>query len=136
VTLATDSDGYTAVLIQGSGTFSVEAVITTAVPDNGKLFVLTNGAYGQRMAQIAKRCRVLDKPRPIWVFGTNLADHPYYFARTPKPIEYSYVSKVQQQYGWFFSNCLGIVKPYPPVLQTYSLIEGFFASALTIPQSA
>lgn len=64
VTLATDSDGYTAVLIQGSGTFSVEAVITTAVPDNGKLFVLTNGAYGQRMAQIAKRCRVLDKPSP------------------------------------------------------------------------
>lgn len=56
--LATGAEGYTSVLMQGSGTFGVEAVITTAVPDDGRLLVLANGAYGQRMANIAERCRI------------------------------------------------------------------------------
>jgi 2-aminoethylphosphonate-pyruvate transaminase len=55
VELATPGDGYTCVLMQGSGTFCVESVITTAVPNDGKLLVLANGAYGRRIAQIAER---------------------------------------------------------------------------------
>jgi 2-aminoethylphosphonate-pyruvate transaminase len=47
-----DSD-YTAVLMQGSGTFAIESVISSVVPRNGKLLVLINGAYGHRMAKIA-----------------------------------------------------------------------------------
>lgn len=35
--------------MQGSGTFAVEAVLGSAVPPSGKLLVLSNGAYGQRM---------------------------------------------------------------------------------------
>jgi 2-aminoethylphosphonate-pyruvate transaminase len=58
VRLATEQDGYTSVLMQGSGTFSVEATIGTAVPPEGKLLVLTNGAYGDRMALIAKRLKI------------------------------------------------------------------------------
>jgi 2-aminoethylphosphonate-pyruvate transaminase len=53
--LASASDNYTTVLMQGSGTFCVESVITTAVPINGKLLVLANGAYGLRIAKIAER---------------------------------------------------------------------------------
>ncbi|MGD9175941.1 MAG: 2-aminoethylphosphonate--pyruvate transaminase [Desulfobacterales bacterium] len=64
VELATPSDGYTCVLMQGSGTFCVESVITTTVPNDGKLLVLANGAYGRRIAQIAERigidCRIHD----------------------------------------------------------------------------
>jgi 2-aminoethylphosphonate-pyruvate transaminase len=56
--LAASEDGYTAVLMQGSGTFSVEATITTAVPDDGRLLVLANGAYGRRIVQIARRQRI------------------------------------------------------------------------------
>jgi 2-aminoethylphosphonate-pyruvate transaminase len=58
VQLATAADGYTAVLMQGSGTFGVEAAISTAVPDDGTLLVLANGAYGLRMATIAERHRL------------------------------------------------------------------------------
>ena len=50
---AHDKDKYTCILLQGSGTFAVEAVLTTAVPDSGKLLVLANGAYGKRIADIA-----------------------------------------------------------------------------------
>jgi 2-aminoethylphosphonate-pyruvate transaminase len=58
VTIATQSHGYTTVLMQGSGTFCVEAAITTMVPKDGKLLVLANGAYGQRMATISARCGI------------------------------------------------------------------------------
>ncbi|WP_163853204.1 2-aminoethylphosphonate--pyruvate transaminase [Paenibacillus elgii] len=54
----TDTDRYTAVLMQGSGTFVVESVIGTAIPADGKLAVLINGAYGERIAQIAERLRI------------------------------------------------------------------------------
>ncbi|MCF8106249.1 MAG: 2-aminoethylphosphonate--pyruvate transaminase [Desulfohalobiaceae bacterium] len=49
-----DTQAYTSVLMQGSGTFSVEAVIGSMIPENGKLLVLANGSYGQRIAQIAR----------------------------------------------------------------------------------
>jgi 2-aminoethylphosphonate-pyruvate transaminase len=56
--LATGESGYTAVLMQGSGTFCVEATIGTALPPDGKLLVLANGHYGDRIAQIAGRLRI------------------------------------------------------------------------------
>ncbi len=58
VRLATRAEGYTAVLMQGSGTYCVEATITTMMPRSGTLLVLANGAYGQRMATIARRCAI------------------------------------------------------------------------------
>jgi len=58
VELATLSAGYTSVLMQGSGTFSVEATLGTVVPDDGRLLVLANGAYGKRLAQIAARLQI------------------------------------------------------------------------------
>lgn len=56
--LATAAPGYTSVLMQGSGTFSVEAVIGTALPQDGKLLVMANGAYGNRIATIARYQRI------------------------------------------------------------------------------
>ncbi|MFI4997693.1 MAG: 2-aminoethylphosphonate--pyruvate transaminase [Hyphomicrobiales bacterium] len=49
---------YVTVPIQGSGTFAVEAMLTSLVPRKGKALVLINGAYGQRakrILEIAKR---------------------------------------------------------------------------------
>jgi 2-aminoethylphosphonate-pyruvate transaminase len=46
-------EAYTCTLMQGSGTFSVEAMLGSAVPADGKLLVLANGTYGNRLAQIA-----------------------------------------------------------------------------------
>jgi 2-aminoethylphosphonate-pyruvate transaminase len=44
---------YEAVLMQGSGTFAIESVLSSVIPRNGKLLVAVNGAYGHRMAKIA-----------------------------------------------------------------------------------
>jgi 2-aminoethylphosphonate-pyruvate transaminase len=60
------SDDLTAVLMQGSGTFAVEATLATAVPHDGKLLVLDNGAYGARMTKMAARlgieCTTISQP--------------------------------------------------------------------------
>ncbi|AZS13274.1 2-aminoethylphosphonate--pyruvate transaminase [Paenibacillus lutimineralis] len=49
-----DSEEYTAVLMQGSGTFAVESVMTSAVSKEDKLLIVTNGAYGERIVHMAK----------------------------------------------------------------------------------
>lgn len=46
---------HVAVPLQGSGTFVVEAAIGTLLPAQGRLLVLCNGAYGERMVGIARR---------------------------------------------------------------------------------
>ncbi len=67
VTLAAAAEPeWAAVPMQGSGTFAVESVLSTLIPPkedgDGELLVLSNGAYGRRMAQIA---RVLKLPHRL-----------------------------------------------------------------------
>nr|WP_278287049.1 2-aminoethylphosphonate--pyruvate transaminase [Clostridium sp. AM58-1XD] len=49
---------YTAVLMQGSGSFGVESVIGTAAGTEARLLVLVNGAYGRRIVEMADYCGV------------------------------------------------------------------------------
>jgi len=58
-----DTMGLTTVLLQGSGTFAVEAMLVQFVPPkNGKVLILSNGAYGRRMAAI---CEANGRPYEI-----------------------------------------------------------------------
>jgi 2-aminoethylphosphonate-pyruvate transaminase len=45
---------YTCVPMQGSGTFAVEAMLTTFVPRTGEVLLLSNGAYGERARRICE----------------------------------------------------------------------------------
>jgi 2-aminoethylphosphonate-pyruvate transaminase len=45
---------HVTVPMQGSGTFAVEAMLTTFVPPKGKCLLLVNGAYGQRAKRIVE----------------------------------------------------------------------------------
>ena len=51
-------DGWEAILLQGSGTYGVEAVFQTCVPRGGKVAVLANGAYGKRMGQMVAQASI------------------------------------------------------------------------------
>jgi 2-aminoethylphosphonate-pyruvate transaminase len=66
VDLATHQPGYTAVLMQGSGTFAVESVIGSVVPEGCKILVIANGHYGDRIGLIARTLRI---PMHILDFG-------------------------------------------------------------------
>jgi 2-aminoethylphosphonate-pyruvate transaminase len=52
------SDEYTVVLIPGSGTYGIEAAVGSVVRPEGRLLVLANGAYGERMVRIAGVLRI------------------------------------------------------------------------------
>ena len=45
--------GYETVLVQGSGTFGIESVISSVVKNTDTLLILANGAYGERIVKIA-----------------------------------------------------------------------------------
>ena len=50
-------DDFVTVPMQGSGTFAVEAMLTTFVPRTGKVLLLINGAYGHRAKKICDIAR-------------------------------------------------------------------------------
>ncbi len=49
---------YEAIPMQGSGTFSVESVFSSCVPPDGKVLIIVNGAYGQRMVKMCKTLNI------------------------------------------------------------------------------
>ena len=78
------TEAHVCVPLQGSGTFVVEAMIGTFVPQDGKLLVLVNGAYGRRIAKICDylgRSKVIletpeDKPNDPAELDRTLARDP------------------------------------------------------------
>ena len=53
-----DANRYTTVLMQGSGTFGDEAVLTGVVGSDEKVLICSNGAYGVRMVAICRQAGV------------------------------------------------------------------------------
>lgn len=76
--------GWEVVLLQGSGTFGVEAVFQSCVPPQGKVVALSNGAYGERIGQMLAHARIEhvllrtgeDTPADPATLDQCLAAHP------------------------------------------------------------
>lgn len=54
VKIVNGEKNYKCVIFSGSGTASVDATINSVVPEAGKILVVSNGAYGIRMTEIAE----------------------------------------------------------------------------------
>lgn len=52
--LGVGADGFECIPMQGSGTFGVEAMLGTFLPRDGKILILSNGAYGKRAAETVR----------------------------------------------------------------------------------
>jgi len=68
-----ENAGYEAIPMQGSGTYSVEAVISSTVPPDGKLLVVVNGAYGKRIVRMAE---ILNIPTVVLKYPENIKPQP------------------------------------------------------------
>jgi 2-aminoethylphosphonate-pyruvate transaminase len=53
-----DPKKWTAVLMTGSGTAAVESMVASMVPETGRVLIVENGVYGERMAQICAQYRI------------------------------------------------------------------------------
>src|SRR5210317_1880961 len=49
-----DDGEWSPVLLGGSGTTAMEAMISSMIPRDGRLLILENGVYGERLARIAE----------------------------------------------------------------------------------
>ena len=74
-----DSGSHVCVPVQGSGTFAVEATLDTLIPRDGKIVILVNGAYGERMAEI---CRYIGRDHKVMTFDENTPVDPEAVAAT------------------------------------------------------
>ncbi|AHI67509.1 2-aminoethylphosphonate aminotransferase [Burkholderia thailandensis] len=71
---ALDPAEWSAVLMTGSGTAAVESMIAALVPESGKLLVIENGVYGERITQIATQYRIAhDVLKHDWMQAPDLA---------------------------------------------------------------
>ncbi len=50
--IAQCGSSFSSILLQGSGTFAVEAMISSLIPSNAHVLIISNGVYGERMLQI------------------------------------------------------------------------------------
>ncbi len=75
---------YEAIVMTGSGTCAVEAMISSFVPRGGKVLVMANGIYGERMAaMIEAQGKRLDLVRSEWPEAMNLAEADARLAADP-----------------------------------------------------
>ncbi|KVE31843.1 2-aminoethylphosphonate aminotransferase [Burkholderia vietnamiensis] len=69
-----DPAEWAAVLMTGSGTAAVESMIAALVPQDGKLLVIENGVYGERITQIATQYGIAhDVLKHEWMQAPDVA---------------------------------------------------------------
>jgi 2-aminoethylphosphonate-pyruvate transaminase len=76
---------FTAVLLTGSGTAAVEAMVGSLVPRNGRALVVANGVYGERMAAMLEaQGKTVHLARAEWIEPMNLTLAEQMLAREPR----------------------------------------------------
>ena len=69
-----DPKVWTAVLMTASGTAAVESMTASLVPEGGRVLIVENGVYGERIAQICARYRIPhDRIVGEWMQAPDLA---------------------------------------------------------------
>lgn len=63
------SEEYSTVLMQGSGSYVVESVLTSVIPLTGKVLIIVNGAYGERIIEMAEKLGI-----PYATYRTDVDD--------------------------------------------------------------
>ena len=71
--MAGGEGSHVCVPVQGSGTFAIEATVGTLLPRDGRLLILVNGAYGQRIARI---CQYLGRAHEVMEWAEDQPVEP------------------------------------------------------------
>ena len=106
--LGAPSSEYTSVLLTGSGTAMVEAMIASCVPPSGRLLVISNGVYGDRIQRIATAHGIAhDTVAAGWVERPSIAD----VTRALSAASYAAVAVVHHETTTGLLNDIGAIAP-------------------------
>jgi 2-aminoethylphosphonate-pyruvate transaminase len=104
--VVTRNPAYTTVMFTGSGTAAVEAAIASAVPADGRLLVIDNGAYGARISAIAK---AYGMAYDVENFGVGGYPDPEQITRRLRSQRYSQLAIVHHE------TSTGMLNPVPEI---------------------
>src|ERR1700692_3198084 len=97
-TYSLDSSQWAAVLMTASGTAAVESMVAALVPKSGRLLIVENGVYGERIAQICAQYGIAHER----IIGAGIAapDYPAIAAKlssAPKAARFTHVAVVHHE---------------------------------------
>ena len=119
--IVADPEEYTTVMFGCSGTGADEAMVCSVVPENGKLLVIDNGSYGNRIAKIA---------------GVHKLNYDVFTSSTYEPIDLQALEKkiAEGKYthlaGVYHETTTGLLNPIKEICQIakkYNMITIFDA---------
>jgi len=122
-----DSREWTTVLMQGSGSFAVEAVLQTTTPrTGGKVLVLANGAYGKRMKLM---CDTAGLDCQLEIFSeTEAIDVQHVEKLLKSKQKYSTIAIVHCETSSGVMNC---VKEVGEVVRMHQPTANYFVDAMS-----
>jgi 2-aminoethylphosphonate-pyruvate transaminase len=124
IAIAGVQDTFEAVLMQGSGTYVVESVISSVIPRDGRLLVLVNGAYGRRIAQTAQ----------VHGIATEVLEFPEYRKFTAEDVKQKLASTpgVTHVAVVHCETTTGILNPIEEIGQVVAEVGGvYFVDAMS-----
>lgn len=119
--IVADPEEYTTVMFGCSGTGADEAMVCSVVPENGKLLVIDNGSYGNRIAKIA---------------GVHKLNYDVFTSSTYEPIDLKALEakikdgKYTHLAGVYHETTTGLLNPIKEICQIakkYGLVTIFDA---------
>lgn len=119
--IVADPEEYTTVMFGCSGTGADEAMVCSVVPENGKLLVIDNGSYGNRIAKIA---------------GVHKLNYDVFTSSTYEPIDLQALEKkiAEGKYthlaGVYHETTTGLLNPIKEICQIakkYNMVTIFDA---------
>ena len=119
--IVADPEEYTTIMFGCSGTGADEAMVCSVVPENGKLLVIDNGSYGNRIAKIA---------------GVHKLNYDVFTSSTYEPINLKDLEKViaEGKYthlaGVYHETTTGLLNPIKEICKIakkYGLVTIFDA---------
>ena len=97
-TYSLDSSQWAAVLMTASGTGAVESMLAALVPKSGRLLVVENGVYGERIAQICAQYGI-DHERIVgdWLRAPDFDSVAARLAKQPSHAAFTHVAVVHHE---------------------------------------
>lgn len=93
-----DPQQWAAVLMTASGTAAVESMLAALVPDKGRVLVVENGVYGERMSQICAQYRIrMDRLVGDWLQAPDLARLAARLDKAPLSKRFTHVAVVHHE---------------------------------------
>ena len=102
----TNKDKYTSILVQGSGTYGNESVISS-LPSKSKISVFSNGVYGDRLKDM---CSIHNKLNDYVSFESNTQVSPSIVEETIKNSDSTHVALVHNE------TTTGIMNPIESII--------------------